>query len=94
MSSLPFVLIHSPLVGSLTWKSTAIYIREQGYDVYVPELIHSVEENGAFWEQEVNGIDLSIDDAIFVGHSGAGALVYPQFYGVTTAQAARLTGVA
>jgi hypothetical protein len=75
MPQRPFVLIHSPLVGTLTWQSVAETLRAQGYDVFIPELKDEASLVLPFWQQEVDSIDLDVADATLVGHSGAGALL-------------------
>jgi hypothetical protein len=75
MSKLPFILIHSPLLGTLTWRSVAQDLREQGYDAFTPQLRDSSQIDLPLWQQEVNSIEVPITDAVLVGHSGAGALL-------------------
>lgn len=75
MSQPPFVLIHSPLVGALTWQPVADALRTQGYTVFVPELRDTPDSLLPFWRQHADSIALPIRDAILVGHSGAGALL-------------------
>jgi len=38
MPELTLVLVHSPLVGPLTWEPTAKRLRQMGYQVLVPSL--------------------------------------------------------
>ncbi|MBZ0297077.1 MAG: alpha/beta fold hydrolase [Anaerolineae bacterium] len=71
----PFVLIHSPLVGTLTWQFVAAYLRGQGREVFTPELMDHEHSNLPYWQQEVESVQLPLTDAILVGHSGAGALL-------------------
>jgi hypothetical protein len=70
-----FVLIHSPLLGPLTWQSVARILHEQGRDVFTPELIDNPQSDLPMWQQEVNSLDLPVTDVVLVGHSGAGALL-------------------
>lgn len=46
-----FVLIHSPLVGPLTWSLVATALRERGYNVLVPELVDDDRETKPFWRR-------------------------------------------
>jgi pimeloyl-ACP methyl ester carboxylesterase len=75
MTPCPFILIHSPLVGTLTWQPVADVLRAEGHQVVSPELIDSPNSTLPFWRQEVDSIDISIRNAVLVGHSGAGALL-------------------
>lgn len=75
MSQRPFVLIHSPLVGALTWQPVAQILRTHGYEVFSPALQDASDSTFRFWQQEVDSIKLTIRDAVLVGHSGAGALL-------------------
>ncbi len=75
MTQRPFVLIHSPLVGTLTWQPVADILRTRGVQVVVPALKDSVESDLPYWQQEVESVNVSVRDTILVGHSGAGALL-------------------
>ena len=46
-----FVLIHSPLVGPLTWSRVAAEMRIRGQNVLVPTLEDSPESRDPFWKQ-------------------------------------------
>jgi hypothetical protein len=76
-----FVLIHSPLVGPLTWSLVASELGERGWDVIVPVLEDSPTSEKPFWKQHAESVssDLSgIPKDIFVAliaHSGAGPLL-------------------
>jgi hypothetical protein len=70
-----FVLIHSPLVGTLTWQAVAKTLRTEGHEVFTPNLHDKADAELTFWQQEVDSIDLAAADVILVGHSGAGALL-------------------
>lgn len=75
-----FVLIHSPLVGSLTWKLVSQQLEKSGYRCVLPEL---TTEAGVmpYWKQHVDSIlkmvALLPEDAelVFAAHSGAGVLL-------------------
>jgi hypothetical protein len=76
-----YVLIHSPLVGPLTWSSVAEQMRQRGLDVLVPTLNDSPDSNEPFWKQHANSVAQAlahIPKDIFitlVAHSGAGPLL-------------------
>lgn len=75
MTDVPFVLIHSPLVGAFTWMLVADYLRQEGHTVFTPALLHSVPSDHPYWQQEVEGFEVPVGEAVVVGHSGAGALL-------------------
>ena len=76
-----FVLIHSPLVGPLTWSLVADEMQQRGLNVLVPALRDSPEPSEPFWQQHAR----SVSDALaqipsetsltLVAHSGAGPLL-------------------
>ena len=74
-----FVLIHSPLVGLLTWSLVAEELRARGYEVVTPELID--DGQSPFWRQHVDAVVLACEPVaddegiILVGHSAAGLLL-------------------
>lgn len=76
-----WVLIHSPLVGPLTWSLVANEMRQRGFDVLVPQLRDSPESKEPFWRQQAGSAaeDLAeIPEAAsvtLVAHSGAGPLL-------------------
>jgi pimeloyl-ACP methyl ester carboxylesterase len=76
-----YVLIHSPLVGPLTWKLVAEQLRQRGLDVIVPALRDSPDSNEPFWKQHANSVSRALSqipkDAFitYVAHSGAGPLL-------------------
>ncbi len=73
-----FVLIHSPLVGPLTWGPVAERLVAGGLEVRVPVLQDRTGE-GPCWQQQADGVALTLHGAkppwLLVGHSGAGALL-------------------
>ncbi|NLX10116.1 MAG: alpha/beta hydrolase [Chloroflexi bacterium] len=75
MQQRPFILIHSPLLGPLTWQPVADSLRAQGYEALTPELIDRLDGDVPLWAQQVASVDLPDAGAILVGHSGAGALL-------------------
>ena len=50
-----YVLIHSPLVGPLTWSLVANEMRQRGLDVIVPALEDSSDSKEPFWKQHAAG---------------------------------------
>jgi alpha-beta hydrolase superfamily lysophospholipase len=81
MSAPAFVLVHSPLVGPLTWRSVAAELRRRGYAAVVPDLRASETPDPPYWRQHVAAAVAALDgtDAtrslILVGHSGGGVLL-------------------
>ena len=81
MSDIVFVLIHSPLVGPLTWKPVAEQLAERGYRAVVPILTSAIGAGPPYWRRHIDEIDrdlgeISEDESlVLVGHSGAGALL-------------------
>lgn len=76
-----FVLIHSPLVGPLTWSLIAQEMRSRGQDVRVPALEDSPHPDKPFWKQHAESVSRSLADlqrdkpVTLVAHSGAGPLL-------------------
>jgi hypothetical protein len=76
-----FVLVHSPLVGPLTWSLVASELRRRGSDALTPEVRAHADTAKPFWERHARSAaaamaSLPSDRAIvLVGHSGAGALL-------------------
>jgi len=76
-----YVLIHSPLVGGLTWSLVADQMRQHGQHVVAPILKDSPDSKEPFWKQHVESISqtlahISKDDVLtLVAHSGAGPLL-------------------
>ena len=76
-----FVLIHSPLVGPLTWSLVAVQLQQRGIPALVPALRDSEREGPPYWLQHAQAIARSIEHApydrppILVAHSGAGMLL-------------------
>lgn len=75
---MPFVLIHSPLVGPLTWKNVAQELAARGETAIVPILTNDAQP---FWQHHAMCIASAIRetslgaDPILVAHSGAGVLL-------------------
>lgn len=76
-----YVLIHSSLVGGLTWTLVADQLRQRGLKVVVPLLKDSPDSNEPFWEQHAESVAEALGDipsyqpVILVAHSGAGPLL-------------------
>jgi hypothetical protein len=71
-----FTLVHSPLVGPLSWSAVQVELRKRGHEVQVPSLV-SAATSGS-WDACVDaavGGSASGDDVVLVGHSGAGPLL-------------------
>jgi hypothetical protein len=71
-----FTLVHSPLVGPLSWSAVEVELRMRGHEVRVPSLV-SAATSGR-WQACVDaavGGSLGGDDQVLVGHSGAGPLL-------------------
>jgi hypothetical protein len=71
-----FVLVHSPLVGPLTWSWVADELHRRGHRVVVPSLKHAAVSGG--WSACVGAVVQEVptdEPAVLVGHSGAGPLL-------------------
>ncbi len=76
-----FVLIHSPLVGPLTWSLVAEDLRRRGIEVVVP-VLHDDDSSGVpYWRQHAASAAQAVESLprdralVLVGHSGAGPLL-------------------
>lgn len=81
MDSSVFVLIHSPLVGPLTWSKVADEFAHRGIGAIVPALHSDPHSSQPFWQQHaaivartLNGLPLDARVTL-AGHSGAGVLL-------------------
>jgi hypothetical protein len=76
-----YVLIHSPLVGPLTWALVADQMRQRGINVIVPALIDSSDSGEPFWKQHTESVLQALAQIpkntflTLVAHSGAGPLL-------------------
>ena len=76
-----FVLIHSPLVGPVTWSLVAGDMRQRGLNVLVPILEDSPYSKEPFWKQHAESVSQALahvpngTSLILVSHSGAGPLL-------------------
>jgi thioesterase domain-containing protein len=75
------VLLHSPLVGPLTWQPAAACLRASGYQVAVPSLAGALDPGPPFYPKLAGRVAETIRQAnpagavVLIGHSGAGALL-------------------
>lgn len=73
-------MVHSPLVGPLTWKPIAARLEQRGLDAIVPALT-SEGVRPPYWQRHVDAVWRSLANlapaqpVILVGHSGAGPLL-------------------
>jgi hypothetical protein len=76
-----YVLIHSPLVGPLTWSLVADRMRQKDPDVIVPTLLDSLDSTEPFWKQHADSVSQALAGIpkdtflTLVAHSGAGPLL-------------------
>jgi hypothetical protein len=76
-----YVLIHSPLVGGLTWTLVADEMRQRGLDVVIPLLLDSSDSPEPLWKQHAKSVSKAFEhiprnEAVtLVAHSGAGPLL-------------------
>lgn len=76
-----FILLHSPLVCTLTWSLVAEQMRRRGCDVFVPQLEDSPESKNPFWKQHAESVAQALANIpnntslTLVAHSGAGPLL-------------------
>jgi hypothetical protein len=74
-------LVHSPLVGPLTWQAVAEVLRDEGEVVVVPDLTRSVTRGSPVLPAVQQAAADAVDTAqppgpvVLVGHSGAGPLL-------------------
>ncbi|GAB3451328.1 hypothetical protein GCM10027570_27750 [Streptomonospora sediminis] len=75
------VLVHSPLVGPLTWDPTAAHLRDKGHRVAVPSLTAVADEGPPYYRKFTEaavsalGGEENNGRVVLVGHSGAGPLL-------------------
>jgi len=76
-----YILIHSPLVGPLTWSSVAEQMRQRDIAVVVPTLVDSPDSTEPFWKQHSQSVSQALaqipksSSVTLVAHSGAGPLL-------------------
>ncbi len=75
-----YVLLHSPLVGPLTWERVAQEMQQRGLQIRAPALIDQPGSPLPYWEQHIRsaawleGIPAE-QKVVWVAHSGAGPLL-------------------
>ncbi|MDF5751542.1 alpha/beta fold hydrolase [Spongiactinospora sp. TRM90649] len=74
------VLLHSPLVGPLTWEATAMCLREAGHAAVTPSLLGALEDGPPYYPAFARAVadDYPGDEdgpVVLIAHSGAGALL-------------------
>lgn len=76
-----YVLIHSPLVGPLTWQLVAREMDRRGYKAITPALSDRPNSTLPFWQQHARSFVKSLERidsnqaVVLVAHSGAGPLL-------------------
>lgn len=76
-----YTLIHSPLVGGLTWTLVAQELSARGYPVAVPHLADQATSPLPLWQQQAESVAQALDHlspgqgVVLVAHSGAGPLL-------------------
>lgn len=76
-----FVLIHSPLVGSLTWQYVGAELQRRGMRTFIPEVKDAPGSSAPFWMQHADSVSNQLElleqdpRLILVAHSGAGPLL-------------------
>lgn len=81
MAERVIVLVHSPLVGPMSWELTAERLRKKGHRVVVPSLAEAVDGGPPYYRRLAGAAASALDadghhgGVVLVGHSGAGALL-------------------
>ena len=76
-----FVLLHSPLVGPLTWAPVSRELRQRGIETVLPVLTDDGVGSVPFWAQHAAAVALRLEPlaadrrVMLVGHSGAGPIL-------------------
>jgi hypothetical protein len=76
-----FVLVHSPLVGPLTWSLVAEELRRRGHEALVPALADREGAGVPYWDQHARSVAEALrslperQPVVLAGHSGAGPLL-------------------
>ena len=76
-----FVLVHSPLVGPLTWSLVADELRRRDVEVVVPSLDDVDDAGVPYWKQHITSVAQALErvavdrSLVLIGHSGAGPLL-------------------
>ncbi len=75
------ILVHSPLVSPFTWSGVAERLRQQKFDVLVPNLTTHEHEGLPYWKQCADAVKQALAQVsperrvVLVAHSGAGPLL-------------------
>lgn len=74
------VLVHSPIVGPLTWALVAEELRGRDVDVVVPPLTDRDDSEEPYWKQHARSVaegfrGLAQETPVLVAHSSAGPLL-------------------
>ncbi len=73
------MLVHSPLVGALTWRSVAGLFSEAGWQCVVPDLAGALDEGPPYYAalaaRVAGAVPEGIERIVLVGHSFSGALL-------------------
>jgi len=76
-----WVLVHSPLVGPMTWEPVAAELRRQGEHVAVPDVGAAEAPAEPFWRYHAATVAAALGSippgarVLLAGHSGAGPLL-------------------
>lgn len=76
-----FVLVHSPLVGPVTWSAVAEELRGRGHEAVTPVLEQREDLSEPYWRQHARAAAAALQaipsdrSVILVGHSGAGPIL-------------------
>lgn len=79
--NLTYILIHSPLVGPLTWQLVHQELAKRGLNALVPPLRDQPHSHLPFWQQHARSLAKSLttipqnERLVLVAHSGAGPLL-------------------
>lgn len=75
------VLVHSPLVGPVTWAPVSRQLRQRGIETILPVLADQGSSDMPYWVQHTTAVARRLEPLppdgglILVGHSGAGPLL-------------------
>jgi hypothetical protein len=77
---LALTLVHSPIVGPLTWAPVAEELERRGFEVLMPVLEDGVEPRVPYWERHAQSVANSLggrapEGVVLAAHSGAGQLL-------------------
>jgi pimeloyl-ACP methyl ester carboxylesterase len=74
-----WLLVHSPLVGPSAWRPLQEAAGARGIRTLLPDLTGVVEAPRPQWtylvDASVAAVDVTVDEIVVVGHSGAGAVL-------------------